>query len=126
MTDPRAQRIAKFIEPLRVTPGSEVTLAKDFDPADTSQLHKKAGKSILRQGVEVLADYQVRLAAQRHPRRSRLPPGARRRRQGWDHSSRHERRQPPGRACQQFQGSVRSGVGPRLSLALCAAVARPW
>jgi hypothetical protein len=27
------QRIARFIEPFRVTPGSSVKLARDFDPA---------------------------------------------------------------------------------------------
>ena len=32
MADDRAKLLAKFIEPLRVKPGSKVKLAKDFDP----------------------------------------------------------------------------------------------
>ena len=65
MTDSNAERIAGFIEPLRVKPGSKVRLAKDFDPAYKGDfLKKKAAHSVLRQGVELLADYQSRLAAQ--------------------------------------------------------------
>lgn len=57
--------IAELIKRLRVEPGSEVTLADDFDPACKADfLNKKAGKSLLRQGVKLLADYQERLAAQ--------------------------------------------------------------
>ena len=58
-------RIAQFIEPLRVKPGSRVNLAKDFDPASKGDLvNKKAGQALLQQGVALLADYQDRLAAQ--------------------------------------------------------------
>jgi len=65
VTDTSAERIAEFIELLRVNPGSEVTLANDFDPAYKADfLNKKAGKSLLRQDVELLADYQERLAGQ--------------------------------------------------------------
>ena len=65
MTDSNARQIAEFIEPLRVKPGSEVRLAKDFDPALKGDfLHKKAAKSLLQRGVDLLADYQMRLAAQ--------------------------------------------------------------
>jgi len=65
MTDTSAEEIAEFIKPLRVRPGSAVTLAKDFDPGYTADLLKqKAGNSLLRQGVKLLADYQTRLAAQ--------------------------------------------------------------
>ncbi|MGW4488199.1 polyphosphate kinase 2 family protein [Amycolatopsis sp. NPDC004368] len=63
--DERAERIAKFIEPLRVEPGSKVRLDRDFDPAyrgDT--LRKKDGRELLATGVTMLADYQRRLAAQ--------------------------------------------------------------
>ena len=59
------RQIGEFIEPLRVKPGSKVRLDKDFDPAYKGQfLKKKASKSVLRQGVELLAEYQTRLAAQ--------------------------------------------------------------
>ena len=65
VTDTSAEQIAKFIKPLRVGPGSAVRLAKDFDPGYTADLlKKKAGKSLLQQGVKLLADYQTRLAAQ--------------------------------------------------------------
>jgi PPK2 family polyphosphate:nucleotide phosphotransferase len=66
VADRRAKRIAELIEPLRVEPGSKVKLAKDFDPAYRSRLikDKKAGEALLKQGVELLAEYQERLAAQ--------------------------------------------------------------
>ncbi|MHB1430540.1 MAG: polyphosphate kinase 2 family protein, partial [Streptosporangiaceae bacterium] len=59
------RRIAEFIEPLRVPPGSRVDLAKDFDPGYKADfLTKKDGKEILRNGIAALADFQARLAAQ--------------------------------------------------------------
>lgn len=65
MADARARLLAGFIEPLRVEPGSKVKLAKDFDPGyRASFLKKKEGAAILQAGVEVMADYQARLAAQ--------------------------------------------------------------
>jgi PPK2 family polyphosphate:nucleotide phosphotransferase len=65
MVDESAKRIAELIEPLRVPPGTKVTLAKDFDPAyKAGFLKKKDGKEALRQGVELLCEYQARLAAQ--------------------------------------------------------------
>ncbi|MEU2778256.1 polyphosphate kinase 2 family protein [Streptomyces sp. NPDC007162] len=63
--DGRAERIAEFIEPLRVEPGTKVRLAKDFDPGYKAGISKKKdGVELLRIGVELLADYQRRLAAQ--------------------------------------------------------------
>ena len=48
MADDRAKLLAKFIEPLRVKPGSKVKLAKDFDPGyKASFLKKKEGATIL-------------------------------------------------------------------------------
>jgi PPK2 family polyphosphate:nucleotide phosphotransferase len=65
MADARAKVLAQFIEPLRVEPGSKVKLAKDFDPGyKASFVKKKDGAAILQAGVEVLAEYQARLAAQ--------------------------------------------------------------
>jgi PPK2 family polyphosphate:nucleotide phosphotransferase len=58
-------RIARFIEPFRVEPGSSVRLAKDFDPAFKAGVEKKAdGMELLTGGIELLSDYQARLAAQ--------------------------------------------------------------
>lgn len=64
MADKRAKRIAKFIEPLRVKPGSRVDLAEDYDPRYKASLKKNEGVELLREGVSLLAEYQARLAAQ--------------------------------------------------------------
>ncbi len=65
MTDRRPKHVAELIKPLRVTPGAKVTLAKDFDPGyKAGFLHKKEGAQLLHQGVELLEEYQARLAAQ--------------------------------------------------------------
>ena len=48
MDDERARRIAQFIKPLRVKPGTDVTLSKDFDPRYKGDLLKK------KDGVELL------------------------------------------------------------------------
>lgn len=64
MSDKRARRIADFIEPLRVEPGSKVRLPRDFDPRYKAGLKKRDASELLRSGVELLAEYQQRLAAQ--------------------------------------------------------------
>jgi PPK2 family polyphosphate:nucleotide phosphotransferase len=64
MADKRAERIAEFIKPLRVKPGSKVHLGKDFDPGYTAGWKKKDGVELLRTGITLLCDYQARLAAQ--------------------------------------------------------------
>ncbi|MEU5976894.1 polyphosphate kinase 2 family protein [Streptomyces sp. NPDC047315] len=64
MADKRAKRIADFIEPLRVPPGTEVDLAQDFDPRYRAHLKQSQGVELLRTGVGLLAEYQARLAAQ--------------------------------------------------------------
>ena len=51
--------------PLRVEPGSRVVLSKRFDPASKAGIaSKKKGRQLLAEGVELLAEYQARLAAQ--------------------------------------------------------------
>jgi PPK2 family polyphosphate:nucleotide phosphotransferase len=65
MADERARRIAEAIAPLRVEPGTTVRLAEDFDPRyKASFVKKKDARELLQAGVELLAEYQVRLAAQ--------------------------------------------------------------
>jgi PPK2 family polyphosphate:nucleotide phosphotransferase len=60
-----AKRIQRFIEPFRVAPGSTVDLAADFDPAfEAGVRRKKEGIALLDEGIELLATYQERLAAQ--------------------------------------------------------------
>jgi PPK2 family polyphosphate:nucleotide phosphotransferase len=64
----RAQRLRElrdFIAPFRVEPGRKVRLPRDFDPRYTAEFVRKAdSKDLLAQGVELLAEYQARLAAQ--------------------------------------------------------------
>jgi len=63
--DKRQKRIAEFIEPFRVKPGSKVRLARDFDPAFKGGIKKKKeGVTLLEGGVQLLSEYQERLAAQ--------------------------------------------------------------
>jgi PPK2 family polyphosphate:nucleotide phosphotransferase len=65
MANKRQERAAEFIEPFRVKPGSKVTLAKDFDPAFKAGVNKKKeGIALLEGGVQLLNEYQARLAAQ--------------------------------------------------------------
>jgi PPK2 family polyphosphate:nucleotide phosphotransferase len=65
MPDVRVKRIAEAIEPLRVKPGSTVKLERDFDPGYKADfVKKKDAAELLQHGVELLADYQARLAAQ--------------------------------------------------------------
>ena len=64
MADLRPKRIAEFIKPFRVEPGRRIRLPHDFDPAGSRQVSVKEAKQILREGVELLAEYQMRLAAQ--------------------------------------------------------------
>jgi polyphosphate kinase 2 (PPK2 family) len=65
MVDDRVKRIVELIEPLRVKPGSKVTLSKDFDPGyKASFVRKSDGVELLQVGVSLLEEYQDRLAAQ--------------------------------------------------------------
>ena len=66
VTDERRQRIATFIEPLRVRPGATVHLGEDFDPGYRSDMvRKKDGRELMEAGIALLAEYQARLAAER-------------------------------------------------------------
>src|SRR6202162_135094 len=53
-----------LIAPLRVAPGSEVRLSRDHDPGYTGRVARPQADTLLAQGVELLAEYQDRLAAQ--------------------------------------------------------------
>jgi PPK2 family polyphosphate:nucleotide phosphotransferase len=64
VADRRKKRLADFIEPLRVQPGSKVTLPRDFDPGFTAGYDKASAQETLAEGVRMLAEYQSRLAAQ--------------------------------------------------------------
>jgi PPK2 family polyphosphate:nucleotide phosphotransferase len=57
--------VAGLVESLRVRPGSKVRLPGDFDPGARFGLHKRVdGTRLLTQSVQLLAEYQDRLAAQ--------------------------------------------------------------
>jgi len=65
MPSDREQRIADFVKPFRVEPGSDVSLENDFDPAFKGGVgSKKQGKELLARGIELLAEYQSRLYAE--------------------------------------------------------------
>jgi PPK2 family polyphosphate:nucleotide phosphotransferase len=64
MADSTAKALTSLIEPLRVQPGSKVRLRDDYDPAFTAGLLKKDAAERLQLGVEMLSEYQARLAAQ--------------------------------------------------------------
>lgn len=65
MADTRAEILRKLIEPLKVEPGRRIRLPKDFDPDYHADFVKKEdAKETLQRGVELLAEYQARLAAQ--------------------------------------------------------------
>ncbi|MFF0449936.1 PPK2 family polyphosphate kinase [Streptomyces sp. NPDC004609] len=63
-TAERLARVAEFVAPLRVPPGSQVNLAEDYDPRYKAQVKKKDGPGLLAWGVSLLTEYQARLAAQ--------------------------------------------------------------
>jgi PPK2 family polyphosphate:nucleotide phosphotransferase len=61
----RADKLTRLIEELRVAPGSSVDLAADFDPGFKAGLLKKnEGDEHLQLSIELLDEYQERLAAQ--------------------------------------------------------------
>lgn len=59
-----AARIAQFVKPLRVKPGTTVDLRKHFNPRDKQGMKKKTGVHLLDTGIALLSEYQARLAAQ--------------------------------------------------------------
>jgi PPK2 family polyphosphate:nucleotide phosphotransferase len=65
MPDQRAELLRKLIEPLKVEPGRRVRLPRDFDPDwHADFVRKEDAKETLQRGVELLTEYQARLAAQ--------------------------------------------------------------
>jgi PPK2 family polyphosphate:nucleotide phosphotransferase len=65
MDDKRRKRLEDFIAPFRVKPGSKIVLAKDFDPKFKAGINRKQdGVALLAEGVDMLSEYQARLAAQ--------------------------------------------------------------
>jgi PPK2 family polyphosphate:nucleotide phosphotransferase len=65
LDEKRRRRLSEFVAQFRVKPGSKVVLSKDFDPAFKGGVkNKKDGVALLEEGVQLLRDYQARLAAE--------------------------------------------------------------
>jgi len=62
--DRRLRFMADLIDPLLVTPGSTVRLSRDHDPSYTGPVTRPEADALLAEGVDLLATYQDRLAAQ--------------------------------------------------------------
>src|ERR1700756_4972127 len=62
--DKRLRFMTDLIAPLRVPPGSEVVLGRDHDPGYTGQVTRPKATALLADGVELMAEYQARLAGQ--------------------------------------------------------------
>jgi PPK2 family polyphosphate:nucleotide phosphotransferase len=62
--DRRLRFMTDLIEPLQVAPGSEVQLSRDRDPGYTGHVTRSEAAALLTDGVDLLAEYQDRLAAQ--------------------------------------------------------------
>jgi PPK2 family polyphosphate:nucleotide phosphotransferase len=65
MSDANGAWVSDLVGSLRVRPGTRVTLPKDFDPAYQADfIAKRDRATLLSEGVQLLASYQSRLAAQ--------------------------------------------------------------
>jgi PPK2 family polyphosphate:nucleotide phosphotransferase len=65
VVDLRIKEITQLIAPLRVAPGASIRLAHDFDPGyQAGFVRKRDGGALLSRGVELLREYQAKLAAQ--------------------------------------------------------------
>ena len=62
--DKRLRFMSDLIEPLMVPPGSTVRLSRDHDPAYTGEVPRQQAADLLADGIDLLAEYQDRLAAQ--------------------------------------------------------------
>lgn len=65
MTDANLTTLRRLAHDLRVAPGTQVALPGHFDPAHTAHFaHEGEAAETLQAGVQLLAQYQARLAAQ--------------------------------------------------------------
>jgi hypothetical protein len=62
--DKHLRVMTDLIMPLRVAPGSEVRLSRHHDPGYTGGVARPQAAALLADGVDLLAAYQDRLAAQ--------------------------------------------------------------
>ena len=64
MPEMRPQRVRRFAAQFKVKPGRKVRLPSDFDTSGDRERSKSEARKLLAEGVELLAEYQARLAAQ--------------------------------------------------------------
>ena len=62
--DKRLRFMTDLIDPLLISPGSTVRLSRDHDPGYTGPVTRPEADALLAAGVDLLATYQDRLAAQ--------------------------------------------------------------
>jgi PPK2 family polyphosphate:nucleotide phosphotransferase len=62
--DKRLDFMTDLIKPLRVAPGTAVELSRDYDPGYTGGVTRPQAAGLLADSVDLLAQYQDRLAAQ--------------------------------------------------------------
>jgi PPK2 family polyphosphate:nucleotide phosphotransferase len=62
--DKRLRFMTDLIDPLLISPGSTVRLSRDHDPSYTGPVTRPEADALLAEGVDLLATYQDRLAAQ--------------------------------------------------------------
>jgi PPK2 family polyphosphate:nucleotide phosphotransferase len=62
--DQRLGFMKDLVDPLRVAPGTAVRLSRDHDPASTGGLKRQHARARLEQGIQLLDEYQDKLAAQ--------------------------------------------------------------
>lgn len=62
--DKRLAAMTELIRPMRVAPGSPVRLSRDHDPGCTGGVKRNEADELLRDGVQLLAGYQDKLASQ--------------------------------------------------------------
>jgi PPK2 family polyphosphate:nucleotide phosphotransferase len=62
--DKRLRFMTDLIDPLLMSPGSTVRLSRDHDPSYTGPVTRPEADALLAEGVDLLATYQDRLAAQ--------------------------------------------------------------
>jgi PPK2 family polyphosphate:nucleotide phosphotransferase len=64
MVDLDKDTIGDFGKRFRVEPGTRVRLPRDFGPGDTAGYKEEDAEGVLAEGIELLSEYQSRLAAQ--------------------------------------------------------------
>ena len=63
--DPRLRLVNDLVRPLRAPPGKSIHLGREFDPAYVHpSVQRSDADGLLAQGIELLVEYQDRLAAQ--------------------------------------------------------------